>query len=1186
MKKLTNALTPLQRLEEFKKIVNNLQEGIKWQLVYGLGGSQKTYMAAGLWSVLNRTCLYITANLRQAHAVYDDLLNFLPADCLYVFPGREILPYDFEAQSIEIVVQRLAVLQRLLAGKKQLFVIAPVTALERALPPPESLQKAGEEIKVGKVIERDYLLEKLVWLGYEPGELVEGKGQFAVRGSIIDFFPLTSANPYRIEFFDNEIDSIREFAIESQRSQQKLEQVFIFSAREMVLTNREREQGIERFRQRGIEEYSRLEAKGQASLAKKLKQRWEHYLEQAEGSVYFPGIEHLQPLFYGQKCSLFEYFPRQAVVFLDEPLSLQQKVEDSFNQLTELHANLLAEGQCFSFQMDSYFSWGDLTERLGKRPAIALSLFAQDYKAKNSDIIISLTAKDVPGYQGKRELVVTDLKRWLRQRYTVFIFASTPERKAYLKEYLADGGVESTLVSNDNFTPPAHGVYIYTGVINKGFEFPQLKAVLLTEKDIIGQQKVRPLSRSGHKGREIRSLTDLTVGELVVHVNHGIGRYLGINTLEVDGAQRDYLLVQYAGEDRLYVPTDQLQLLQKYIGVEGQKPKLNKLGGNEWNRVKSRVKKSVQELAQGLLKLYALRETVQGFAFSPDTVWQKEFEDSFPYEETEDQKEAINRVKQLMEEKKPMDHLVCGDVGYGKTEVAVRAAFKAVMDGKQVAILVPTTILAQQHYHTFQGRFAPYPVKIEQLSRFRTPAEQRAVLQGLRRGSVDIVIGTHRLLQPDVKFKDLGLLVIDEEQRFGVSQKEVLKRLRENVDVLTLTATPIPRTLHMALAGIRDMSLIETPPENRYPVQTYVLEHDYNLIRDAISQELHRKGQVFYVHNRVETIQKEAGRLQELLPEARIAIGHGQMGERELEEVIRRFLLREYDLLVCTTIIENGLDMPNVNTLIVTEADKMGLAQLYQLRGRVGRSERIAYAYFTYKKNKVLSTVAQKRLQALREFTELGSGFKLALRDLEIRGAGNLLGAEQHGYIANIGFELYCTLLAESVKELKGEVREVEPEPSLDLNISAYLPGNYIADGRQKVEIYKAFASSKTRAEVNDLVLEIKDRFGPLPPPAQNLVQIARIKALARELGIESISQNKDKINIGFAGTPIVPMQKLFTLLRDLRRRVLVNAGGRPRIIIAMAGLEQHETLNLILQVLTKIASLAEEEGIKYNKTS
>ena len=687
-------------------------------------------------------------------------------------------------------------------------------------------------------------------------------------------------------------------------------------------------------------------------------------------------------------------------------------------------------------------------------------------------------------------------------------------------------------------------VMIGTGFLTGGFEFPSGKLVVVTEKEIYGQSHKLRRAKIANQTSKMDVFTDLKVGDYVVHVNHGIGRYLGLMSLDIDGIHKDYLQLKYAGEDKLYVPTDQVGLLQKYLGSEADAPKLSKLGGVEWHRAKNRVKEAVREMAGELLALYANRETLQGFAFNKDTVWQKEFEANFPYEETPDQLKAIQEVKKDMERSRPMDRLLCGDVGYGKTEVALRAAFKAVMDGKQVAVLVPTTILAQQHYKTFQERFALYPVKVEMLSRFRTPKEQRNIVANLAVGNIDIVIGTHRLVQEDVHFKDLGLVVVDEEQRFGVSHKEKLKQLKNNVDVLTLTATPIPRTLHMSLVGVRDTSILETPPENRFPVQTYVLEEDPLMIREAIQREIGRNGQVFFVHNRIAELDRIALWLSELVPQARLDIGHGQMREDELEQVMLRLMQGETDVLICTTIIESGLDISNVNTLIVKDANHMGLAQLYQLRGRVGRSNKMAYAYFTYRQDRVLNEVAEKRLAAIKEFTEFGSGYKIAMRDLEIRGAGNLLGPEQHGHIAAVGFDMYCRLLEDAVREAKGEETFSLVDTSIELPVEAYLPDDYVPDGNQKVELYRRISHFYELSEIDDVEEEMVDRFGDLPKPAKTLLRIASIKIAAGRLGVKALAGQAGYLKFQFREGHGLTGEKLVEIAQIYKNRLKFNHQG------------------------------------------
>jgi transcription-repair coupling factor (superfamily II helicase) len=710
-------------------------------------------------------------------------------------------------------------------------------------------------------------------------------------------------------------------------------------------------------------------------------------------------------------------------------------------------------------------------------------------------------------------------------------------------------------------------VRIEVADLESGFEWPAGKLVVLTEVEIYGKQKKRYQARFQQEGSKINAFTDLKVGDFVVHLNHGIGRFMGLETLEIAGGHREYLKIEYAGEDRLFVPTDQVNLLQKYMGVEEASPKINKLGGSDWQKVKTRVKESIREMAEELLELYAQRGVVTGYAFGADTVWQQEFEESFFYEETPDQLKATVEIKKDMEIAKPMDRLLCGDVGYGKTEVAMRAAFKAIMDGKQVGVLVPTTILAQQHGLTFRERFANFPVNIQALSRFQTPKEQAATIDGLLSGEVDLLIGTHRLLSADVHFKDLGLLIIDEEQRFGVVHKEKIKELRKNIDVLTLTATPIPRTLHMSLAGIRDMSIIETPPPGRYPIRTHVLEFNEEVVREAIQRELDRKGQVYFVYNRVETIDQMAGYLQRMLPDARIIIGHGQMDEEQLERVMLEFYEYEADILLATTIIETGLDIPNVNTLIVYDSDRFGLSQLYQLRGRVGRSNRVAHAYFTYRKDKNLAEKAEKRLAAIREFTELGSGFKIAMRDLEIRGAGNLLGPEQHGQITSVGFELYCRLLEEAIREKKGEAVPELPEPVVEIPVDAYIPTEYIPDSRQKVGIYKKIAGSGNIAAIEAVYHEVLDRFGELPQAVLNLLNLAKIKNLAREVGLASLTKERHeligKLHLGLT----VDYERILEILKKYRSGFRYQP-GRPPVFRWKVSLGEADLLLMVIDSL------------------
>ena len=752
----------------------------------------------------------------------------------------------------------------------------------------------------------------------------------------------------------------------------------------------------------------------------------------------------------------------------------------------------------------------------------------------------------VESFNGKIELLAGRLKELSRGKYRVVITLNSASKAKRIAEFLKEEDLPA--IYHDNDAGKAK-ITVKADSLAEGFIFEDLKLVVYTEKEVFGRkQKRKRRIRNVEEGLKISSLEELKVGDYVVHENHGIGKYLGVQTLEIQGKHQDYLVLKYAGEDRLYVPTDQIDLVQKYIGADEEKPKLYKLGGNDWKKVKQKVKQSVKEMAFGLLELYAERETIEGHAFSRDTVWQQEFEEAFPYEETPDQLKAIEEVKRDMESNYPMDRLLCGDVGYGKTEVAIRAAFKAVMDGKQAAVLVPTTILAQQHYNTFKERMSNYPVNIAMISRFKTPREQKEIIKKLATGEIDIVIGTHRLLSDDVIFDDLGLLIIDEEQRFGVSHKEKLKNIKRNVDVLTMTATPIPRTLHMALVGVRDMSVIETPPENRYPIRTYIREFNPELIRDAIRREMARGGQIYFVHNRVEDIEQMADFIRKLVPDCKVVVAHGQMSERKLEKIMLAFYQKEYDLLVCTTIIETGLDVPSVNTIIINRAEQMGLSQLYQLRGRVGRSDKIAYAYLLYEKNRILPEIAEKRLKAIKEFTNLGSGFKIAMRDLEIRGAGNLLGPEQHGHIAAVGFSLYCKLLDNAIRELKGKRVEKQEEVEIKLNIDAYIPDDYISDSQQKIELYKKITKLKDKEDFSDLIDELIDRFGEPPLEVMNLIKVSQIRALALKAGLSMIYEKRGHIYCRFVDQNKLNREAIIALIEKYAGKLRVKTGKETEI--------------------------------------
>ena len=1098
-------LQPLLGTPELKSLCGGLDRGYDQQIVFGLSGSALSYVIGGLVSACRCTVLVVTPGDAECISMAEELGLLLSGTKVYPFPAWPLLPGHVLARDQEIPAQRLRALGALAEAGEEKVVVAPVEALLRRLSSPKMFFSARVSLRTGDRVDLQELRRALSEYGYEWVELVELKGQFSIRGGILDIFPVTFDQPVRVEFFDDEVDSIRFFNQETQRSEKKVEVVDFGPASELIVNDEVRMRALEMLKaeQSGIyREVSKTRLSAakaqQAELARQ-------FADQLASGGFSPQWEQYLPYFYARPYTLFDYLPPQSVVLVVDFLRAKEIVESVQKERTQTFTDLLAAGKILPGQFNIYVDWNRITEGLARKKAFYFSLLPRHPKELTPKNTVVFSARGLQTFLGRFEMLANEVRQHKKNGYAVVLLVNTEERARQLQEFLRDARVDAFFAPSltGEIVRPGN-VVISLGRLGNGFELISARLVVFTEGEIYGE--IRAARRERYrKVKQAAPFVDLREGDYVVHVNHGIGRYQGVVSLSIGGVSKDYLLIQYAGEDKLYVPTDQIGLIQKYLGAEGVAPRLSRLGGNEWSRLKSRVKEAVREMADELLALYAARQKLPGHAFAPDTVWQKEFEENFPFEETPDQLRAIAEVKADMERPRPMDRLLCGDVGYGKTEVALRAAFKAVVEGKQVAVLVPTTVLAQQHYNTFRERFAGFPVTIEMLSRFRSPKEQRQIVNAIKEGKVDIVIGTHRLVQEDVVFKDLGLVVVDEEQRFGVAHKERLKQLRQDVDVLTLTATPIPRTLHMSLVGVRDTSLLETPPENRFPVQTYVLEEDPVLIREAIRRELGRGGQVFFVYNRVQDLDRVAAWLKGLVPEARIAIAHGQMKEDDLEQVMMDFVEGLFDILVCTTIIENGLDIPNVNTLIVKDAQNLGLAQLYQLRGRVGRSSRLAYAYFTFRRDQVLSELAEKRLAAIREFTEFGSGYKIAMRDLEIRGAGNLLGPEQHGHIAAVGFDLYCRLLAEAVQEAKGEPVRRLPETTVEVPVEAFIPESYIRDPNQKVDVYRRLAAVRKEEEVADLEEELTDRFGDPPAPVQTLLVVAQVRAMASQLGIKSI---------------------------------------------------------------------------------
>jgi transcription-repair coupling factor (superfamily II helicase) len=1118
MPALAGLLPLLTELPELKHVVDfaALQggsDGAPRRAALWVREAAKPAVLAALQYGVRRVFIVVVRDLARARVLYEDLREWSgDAERVLLFPELDAIPYERLPVAPSLAAARMAVLGRLVtehtrpAGPAEpgLIVVTTPRGVLHLLPDPQEIAERCLALRPGQQLSMERVLAQLAASGYESVPLVETPGTVSYRGGILDVWPPGEELPVRVEFFGDEIDSVRSFDPETQRSQARCDRLVLTPASEVPVWH-------------AAAAAAELEQLDLSPLRADQRDAWRRHIELLRQGVPFDEASFYMAYF-GAQSTLLDYAPGSLVV-LEQPERLEQVLDALERQAVETRAKALRGGEIPEDFQIGQRPFSDFWRLMAGRDVLGLEFGEASTPPAGAQVPrFTLGSFEMAHtYGGQLKHAVEDIRRWRAEQQRVVVVSRQAQR---LSELLADEGILVAITEQLNSVPPPGSLTLLQGHLAEGWRNSMLGLVVMGDAELFGWARPQHTPRRRRAPRPSLFVNDLTPGDYVVHVEHGVARFQGIVRLAGPQGEREYLVLQYAGDDRLYVPTEQLDRVERYIGVGDHTPVLNKLGTSDWARAKQRVRESVQEVARQLLEIYAAREIAQGHAFSPDGAWQRELEAAFPYEETPDQLQAIQDVKADMEKPKPMDRLVCGDVGYGKTEVAVRAAFKAVMDGKQVAVLVPTTVLAQQHFNTFSERMAGFPVTVEMLSRFRTPAEQRKVLAGLRDGTVDIVIGTHRLLQGDVKFKDLGLVVIDEEQRFGVVHKEKLKQLRKEVDVLTLTATPIPRTLHMSLAGVRDMSVIQTPPEDRVPVRTYVTGYNDEIVREAILRELDRGGQVFYVHNRVQTIQQAAQKLAKLVPEARIAVAHGQMDEEKLEQVMVDFSQEKYDVLVCSTIIENGLDLPNVNTIIVTEAWRLGLAQLYQLRGRVGRGVNQGYAYFLYDKDHVLTEQAEKRLRTIFENTELGAGFKIAMKDLEIRGAGNLLGPEQHGFMNAVGFDLYCRLLAQAVEEqrarlAKGAAREDAaetahalslPQTAVDLPVDALIPESYIPDLTTKMNFYQRMAAVTTRQQIDELEHELRDRFGPLPQPVKNLLFVLRVKVAATDAGVQSIS--------------------------------------------------------------------------------
>lgn len=1092
-------LTPLQGLAEFEQIKEKSKTNKGILQVSGCMESQKSHLMYGLSGIAPYR-LILAEDERRAREIYEDY-RFYDRK-VYSYPAKDLLFFQADIHGNLLIRQRMKVIKALLEEKE----LTVVTSIDGCMDFLESLEKIKEQLihyESDSTVDTEQLKNQLVALGYERVGQVEMPGQFSVRGGIVDIYCLTEENPWRIELWGDEIDSIRSFDPESQRSLENLEELTIY-----------------------------------------------------------PAVEHI-----GDKdmVSFLDYFPEErTIIFLDEPNRLTEKggaVEEEYRQ-SRMHreekgSRNLPENWLCSFEQ--------LQKELNKRNCISVCALEPKQAGWKVREKFYLEVKSISAYNNSFELLVKDLHQYKKQGYRIALLSGSRTRAERLAKDLQEEGLAAFYGQDyDREICPGEIMVVY-GHAKKGFEYPLIKFAVMTESDIFGQEQKKKKKKKNYSGSRIQDFAELSIGDFVVHEKHGLGIYRGIEKVEVDRIVKDYIKIEYRGGSNLYIPATQLDCLQKYSGADASKaPKLNKLGTQEWNKTKSKVRGAVKNIAKELVELYAVRQEKEGYVCGPDTVWQREFEEMFPYEETEDQLSAIEDAKRDMESTRIMDRLICGDVGYGKTEVALRAAFKEVQESRQVAYLAPTTILAQQIYNTFVQRMKEFPVRVELLCRFRTPAQQKKAIEDLKKGQVDVIIGTHRILSKDVQFKNLGLLIVDEEQRFGVTHKEKIKQLKKDVDVLTLTATPIPRTLHMSLIGIRDMSVLEEPPMDRMPIQTYVMEYDEETVREAINRELRRGGQVYYVYNRVTDIADVALRIAKLVPDARVDFAHGQMSERELENVMYSFVNGDIDVLVSTTIIETGLDISNVNTMIIHDSDRYGLSQLYQLRGRIGRSNRTAYAFLMYRKNVMLKETAEKRLAAIREYTDLGSGFKIAMRDLELRGAGNLLGAQQHGHMNAVGYDLYCKMLNEAVKEAKGIHTMEDFETSVDLNVDAYIPDSYISNEFQKLDIYKRIAGIETQQDYDDMLEELLDRFGEPGKVVLNLLAIAKLKAIAHQGYVTEIKQTGKTVRFTLYEKARLNTEGFPALMQKYRRGLQFKNEQEPKFILEPQG-------NLIL-ALTEFA--------------
>ena len=1186
---------PLVDLAEYTDMKQDMDKGKGPVQVSGVTDSQKVHVMHEL-SKDNPWRLVVTYDDTRAKEIFDDFSYFEPNTWLY--PARDLLFYSSDIHGNLLTRQRMQVFKHLLEDEGGV-VVTTVDGLMDHLLPLSMIKESCLNIMVGQTLDMEEIKHLLTGMGYERMGQVDGMGQFSVRGGILDVFPLTEEVPVRIELWGDEVDSIRSFDAESQRSIQQMDEVTIYPAAELILTKKDIEEGIlcleadekkqeKAFRDQKKPEEAQRIRRAVGELVESLKEGFDVQTLDAyiryfcKDTVSF--LDYMKEV--GAKVTLVSSTTETGkqtsglTLILDEPQRMKEKAETVETEFRESMSHRLEQGYILPGQADLLFASKTVLADCHTPHSIFMTGLDQRLPGMTPKAKYSLTGKNLNSYQNSFEILIKDLTKWKKDGYRVVLLSASRTRASRLAGDLREYDLRA-FCPEDAGRPVAPGEIMVTyGKLHKGFEYPLIKFVVITEGDMFGVEKRKKKRKKyNYEGKKISSFSELSVGDYVVHESHGLGIYKGIEKIEQDHVIKDYIKVEYGDGGNLYLPATRLEGIQKYAGADAKVPKLNKLGGTEWTKTKTKVRTAVREIAKELVELYAARQDAEGFQYGPDTVWQKEFEEMFPYDETDDQLTAIDDTKRDMESKKIMDRLICGDVGYGKTEIALRAAFKAVQEEKQVVYLVPTTILAQQIYNTFVQRMKDFPVRVDMMSRFRTPGEMKKTVEGLKKGYVDIIVGTHRVLSKDVQFKNLGLLIVDEEQRFGVTHKEKIKQMKQNVDVLTLTATPIPRTLHMSLIGIRDMSVLEEPPVDRVPIQTYVMEYNDEMIREAIHRELGRGGQVYYVYNRVNNIDEVANHVASLVPDANVAFAHGQMNEHQLEKIMLDFINGEIDVLVSTTIIETGLDIPNANTMIIQDADRLGLSQLYQIRGRIGRSNRTSFAFLMYKRDKMLKEDAEKRLQAIREFTELGSGIKIAMRDLEIRGAGNILGAEQHGHMEAVGYDLYCKMLNEAVIALKGGQEEEETfETVVDCDIDAFIPDGYIKNEYLKLDVYKRISAIETDDEYMDMQDELIDRFGDIPKSVDNLLRVAELKAMAHRAYVTEVDINTQEIRIELYPKAKLDVTGIPALIAEYKTALRFAQGEKPVLFYQDKG-KKHKDCEPMMEkakeLLGKLGELA-----------